>query len=128
MPAWKVRDIAEPQRWNVKTLAEATGLAYGTVYAIWNNQATRVDFDTLYRLAFVLHVAPSNLFGPGKFFRLNRDIERDGVTYNAVYETGMGEAFLTYVKPGSDFPMQPGGKYLVPAPENWRDLVTEEIK
>ena len=58
---WRVREIAEPERWNAKKLAEATGLAYGTVYAIWTNQATRVDFKTLEALARVLKVAPGEL-------------------------------------------------------------------
>jgi DNA-binding Xre family transcriptional regulator len=58
---WRVREIAEPERWNAKKLAEATGLAYGTVYAIWTNQATRVDFKTLEALARVLKVRPGEL-------------------------------------------------------------------
>ena len=61
MARWRVREIAEPERWNAKKLAEATGLAYGTVYAIWTNQATRVDFKTLDALARVLKVRPGDL-------------------------------------------------------------------
>ena len=63
MARWRVREIAEPERWNAKKLAEATGLAYGTVYAIWTNRATRVDFKTLEALARVLKVAPGDLIG-----------------------------------------------------------------
>ena len=29
MIRWRLREIAEPERWNVKKLAEKTGLAYG---------------------------------------------------------------------------------------------------
>ena len=65
MARWLVREIAEPQRWNAKKLAEATGLAYGTVYAIWTSHATRVDFKTLDALARVLKVTPGDLIGAG---------------------------------------------------------------
>ncbi len=61
MARWRVREIAEPERWNAKKLAEATGLAYGTVYAIWTNQATRADLKTMSALARVLKVAPGDL-------------------------------------------------------------------
>ncbi len=70
---WRVREIAEPERWNAKKLAEATGLAYGTVYAIWTNQATRVDFKTLEALARVLKVTPGELIGA-----TNEEAERHG--------------------------------------------------
>jgi len=63
MARWRVREIAEPERWNAKKLAEASGLAYGTVYAIWTSQATRVDFKTLDALARVLKVEPGELIG-----------------------------------------------------------------
>ena len=58
---WRVREIAEPERWNAKKLAESTGLAYGTVYAIWTNQATRADLKTIEALARVLNVRPGDL-------------------------------------------------------------------
>lgn len=61
MIRWRVREIAEPERWNAKKLAEASGLAYGTVYAIWTNQATRADLKTLAALARVLKVQPGEL-------------------------------------------------------------------
>lgn len=59
---WCVREIAEPERWNAKKLAEASGLAYNTVWNIWNNRAKRVDLDTLARLAETLKVSPKDLF------------------------------------------------------------------
>jgi putative transcriptional regulator len=62
MIRWRLREIAEPERWNVKKLAEQTGLAYGSVYAIWNDTARRVDLDTLDKLASILKVAPGDLF------------------------------------------------------------------
>jgi DNA-binding Xre family transcriptional regulator len=61
MIRWRLREIAEPERWNVKKLAEQTGLAYGSVYAIWNDTARRVDLDTLDKLATILKVMPGDL-------------------------------------------------------------------
>ncbi len=128
MDVWRVREIAEPQRWNVKTLSEAAGLAYGTVYSIWTNKATRVDFETLYKLAFVLKVHPTQLFKPAKLFLIDPAVEQDGYTYNAVHRTGLGDAWLTYVRPGSSFPEQPGDKHLVPAPEDWESRIVKELE
>jgi putative transcriptional regulator len=62
MVRWRLREIAEPERWNVKKLAEQTGLAYGSVYGIWNDTARRVDLDTLDKLAYILKVTPGDLF------------------------------------------------------------------
>jgi DNA-binding Xre family transcriptional regulator len=58
---WRLREIAEPERWNPNKLAETTGLAYHTVWAIWHNKAKRADLATLATLATVLKVAPGNL-------------------------------------------------------------------
>ena len=41
MACWRLRDIAEPERWNARTLAQATGLAYNTVCGIWTNTTRR---------------------------------------------------------------------------------------
>jgi DNA-binding Xre family transcriptional regulator len=58
---WRLREIAEPERWNAKKLAEATGLAYNTVWGIWTNRSKRADLDTLATLARVLKVRPGDL-------------------------------------------------------------------
>jgi DNA-binding Xre family transcriptional regulator len=58
---WRLREIAEPERWNPNKLAETTGLAYHTVWAIWHNKAKRADLATLATLATVLKIAPGNL-------------------------------------------------------------------
>jgi putative transcriptional regulator len=62
MVRWRLRELAEPERWNVKKLAEKTGLAYGSVYGIWNDTARRVDLDTIDKLAYILQVTPGELF------------------------------------------------------------------
>ena len=66
MARWRVREIAEPERWSARKLARATGLAYNTVWAIWANKAKRADLDTLEALARVLKVAPGDLIGAGE--------------------------------------------------------------
>lgn len=59
---WRLRELAEPERWNPHNLAEATGLAYNTVWSIWMNKAKRADLETIGKLAQVLKVAPGDLF------------------------------------------------------------------
>lgn len=63
MAYWRLRELAEPERWNARKLALATGLAYGTVWGLWALRSTRVDLATLEKLAAVLHVAPGDLIG-----------------------------------------------------------------
>jgi DNA-binding Xre family transcriptional regulator len=58
---WRLREIAEPERWNPKKLADTSGLAYHTVWAIWNNRAKRADLATLAALATTLKVHPGDL-------------------------------------------------------------------
>ena len=71
---WRVREIAEPERWSARKLAEAADLAYGTVWAIWSGKAKRADLETLDALCRVLKVAPGDLLvrdaqGPPKEIR-----------------------------------------------------------
>lgn len=64
MARWKLREIAEPERWNAKKLADHTGLAYNTVWGMWTNKTKRADLDTLTTLANALKVQPGDLIGP----------------------------------------------------------------
>jgi DNA-binding Xre family transcriptional regulator len=66
MARWKLREIAEPERWNAKKLSEQTGLAYNTVWGMWTNKTKRADLDTLTTLARALNVMPGDLIGPDK--------------------------------------------------------------
>ena len=66
MARWRLREIAEPERWNSKKLAEATGLAYPTVWGIWTNRSKRADLETLDALAGALKIEPGELIGPGE--------------------------------------------------------------
>ena len=65
MARWRLRDIAEPERWNARMLAQATGLADNTWCCIWTNTTRRADLATLDNLAAVLTVQPNDLLGPG---------------------------------------------------------------
>jgi DNA-binding Xre family transcriptional regulator len=65
MAYWRLREIAEPQRWNARKIALATGLAYNTVWVMWANRSKRADLDTLDTLARLLAVAPGELIGAG---------------------------------------------------------------
>lgn len=58
---WTLREIAEPERWTARKLAQATGLAYNTVWGIWSNRSQRADLDTLEKLADTLRVEPGAL-------------------------------------------------------------------
>ncbi len=65
MARWRVREIAEPERWSARKLAAASGLAYTTVQGIWSNKSRRADLDTLEAIARVLKVQPGELIGAG---------------------------------------------------------------
>ena len=58
---WRLKEIAEPERWNPHNLADATGLTYKTVWAIWQNKTQRADLDTIGKLASALKVKPGDL-------------------------------------------------------------------
>ncbi len=61
MMTWRLKEIAEPERWNAHTLAAATGLNYMTVHGIWTNRSKRADLTTMEKLARVLHIQPGEL-------------------------------------------------------------------
>ena len=64
MAHWRVRHIAEPERWSARKLALATRLAHNTVWGIWTNRSKCADLETLEKIARVLKVAPGDLIGP----------------------------------------------------------------
>ena len=59
--SWRLKELAAPERWNPRKLAQRTGLSYQTVWAIWNNKAKRADLATLAALADALEVTPGEL-------------------------------------------------------------------
>jgi DNA-binding Xre family transcriptional regulator len=61
MVRWQLKELAEPERWNAHRLAKATGLAYNTVYAIWENKTRRADLATIGKLARTINVQPGDL-------------------------------------------------------------------
>ena len=61
--AWKVKEVAEERGLNAHQLAQRAELAYTTVRGVWHNESTRVDMQTLQKLARVLQVEPGELIG-----------------------------------------------------------------
>jgi len=60
---WRLREIAEPERWTARKLSQATGLAYNTVWGIWAGKAKQAHLATLEKLADVLKTEPGALIG-----------------------------------------------------------------
>lgn len=58
---WRLKEVAEPERWSARKLAIKTGLAYNTVWGIWTNKTRRADLDTLEKLASALDVPVTDL-------------------------------------------------------------------
>ncbi len=61
MVRWRLKEIAEPERWNPHNLADASGLAYTTVWGIWTNRTRRADLDTIDKLSRALKIEPGML-------------------------------------------------------------------
>lgn len=49
------------RRVSIKALAEEAGLAYGTVFALYHDQASRIEFETLNKLCRALDCKISDL-------------------------------------------------------------------
>lgn len=60
---WRLKELAEPERWTARKLAIQTGLAYNTVWGIWSGKTRRADLDTLDRLARALNIPARDLIG-----------------------------------------------------------------
>jgi putative transcriptional regulator len=61
MIRYRLKEIAEPERWNIKRLAEATGLARNTVAGVWKNESDYVRLATLDKLCQALKVTPADI-------------------------------------------------------------------
>ncbi len=59
---WRVADLAARRGWGARQLAAAAGLDEKTVRKILAGRATRVDLETISRLASTLGVAPGALW------------------------------------------------------------------
>jgi DNA-binding Xre family transcriptional regulator len=67
---WRVEELAAQRGWGARRLAEAAGLDQKTVRNILAGRATRVDLETIGRLAQALGV------GPGSLWDVEPDISR----------------------------------------------------
>jgi DNA-binding Xre family transcriptional regulator len=59
---WRVQQLAAQRGWSTPQLAEAAGLDQKTVRNILAGRATRVDLETIGRLAQALGVGPGSLW------------------------------------------------------------------
>jgi DNA-binding Xre family transcriptional regulator len=59
---WRVNELAEKKGWNARRLAEAAGVDIKTARNILTGRATRVDLETIGRLADALGVEPGRLW------------------------------------------------------------------
>ena len=67
---WRVDELVERKGWSARQLAERAGLDVKTVRAIVTGRATRVDLETIGRLADALGVAPGDLWRQSTPLRL----------------------------------------------------------
>jgi DNA-binding Xre family transcriptional regulator len=59
---WRVDELAERKGWSARRLAEKAGVDIKTARNILTGQATRVDLETIGRLADALGVEPGSLW------------------------------------------------------------------
>jgi DNA-binding Xre family transcriptional regulator len=59
---WRVDELAERKGWNARRLAEKAGVDIKTARNILTGRATRVDLETIERLADALGVEPGALW------------------------------------------------------------------
>jgi len=59
---WRVDELAERKGWNARRLAEKAGVDVKTARNIMTGHATRVDLETIGRLADALGVEPGSLW------------------------------------------------------------------
>jgi DNA-binding Xre family transcriptional regulator len=62
---WRVDELAERKGWNARQLAARAGVDIKTARNILTGQATRVDLETIGRLADALGVEPGELWRTG---------------------------------------------------------------
>ena len=60
--AWRVDELVERRGWNARRLAEKAGVDIKTARNIITGRATRVDLETIGRLADALGVEPGQLW------------------------------------------------------------------
>lgn len=60
--AWRVDELASSRGWSARELADAAGLDEKTVRNVLSGRSTRVDLDTIARLADALEVEPGALW------------------------------------------------------------------
>src|ERR1700732_4981716 len=80
---WRVDELAEKEGWNARRLAEKAGVDIKTARNILTGRATRVDLETIGRLADALGVEPGSLWRHTGQSRSDRWARAAGVTGKA---------------------------------------------
>jgi DNA-binding Xre family transcriptional regulator len=83
---WRVDEWAERRGWNARVLAEKAGVDIKTARNILTGRATRVDLETIGRLADALGVEPGQLWHRGMAPRKDRWAVLAGVAGEASTE------------------------------------------
>ena len=63
MAKFRIREIAEEQKFNASKLARKADLAHATVYALWEDKNVNPSIETLRKIADVLNVSVADLLG-----------------------------------------------------------------
>jgi transcriptional regulator with XRE-family HTH domain len=66
MAHFRLKDVAERERWSARRISRDSGLSYTAVQGVWSNRAKRVNLDTLQRLADTIGVSVRELIDDGK--------------------------------------------------------------
>jgi DNA-binding Xre family transcriptional regulator len=69
---WRVDELAERRGWNARRLSEKAGVDIKTARNILTGRATRVDLETIGRLADALGVEPGQLWHRSTALRKDR--------------------------------------------------------
>ena len=83
---WRVDELAERRGWNARHLAERAGVDIKTARNILTGRATRVDLETIGRLADALGVEPGQLWHRRTALRGDRWAALAGVAGEATRE------------------------------------------
>lgn len=59
----RIKELAEAQSLNITTLARKALLSYSSAHALWHSKVVQYDRKTLDRIAIVLGVRVTDLFG-----------------------------------------------------------------
>jgi putative transcriptional regulator len=57
----KLSVLMGEQRYSIQDVHDKTGLSRSTISNLYNDKATRIDYDTIYKLCMLFHCEVGNL-------------------------------------------------------------------